>query len=121
MEIDERNVTWHEDAPFAQGSFGAVYRVTYERRIVAAKMVSLKDVPQNALEATKKEYKREVALMGEVRGGEEIRVGGRGSSERERERERERVQRGCRLHAQRAYGPREGGSEFQKLRTFAFW
>ena len=59
--------------------------------------------------------------LGEVRGGEEIRVGGRGSSERERERERERVQRGCRLHAQRAYGPREGGSEFQKLRTFAFW
>jgi hypothetical protein len=67
MEIDERNVTWHEDAPFAHGSFGAVYRVTYERRIVAAKMVSLKDVPQNALESTKKEYKKEVALMGEVR------------------------------------------------------
>ncbi|GMH52092.1 hypothetical protein TrRE_jg840, partial [Triparma retinervis] len=41
MEIDERNVTWHEDAPFAQGSFGAVYRVTYERRIVAAKMCNM--------------------------------------------------------------------------------
>ena len=74
MEIDERNVTWHEDTPFAHGSFGAVYRVTYERRIVAAKMVSLRDVPQNALESTKKEYKKEVALMGEVRewGGGEL-------------------------------------------------
>jgi hypothetical protein len=32
-------------------------------------MVSLRDVPQNALESTKKEYKKEVALMGEVRRG----------------------------------------------------
>ena len=83
MEIDDRNVTWHEDAPFAHGSFGAVYRVTYERRIVAAKKVSLRDVPLNALESTKKEYQKEVALMGEVRrvrGGLRMRVGRRSAS-----------------------------------------
>ena len=67
MEIDDRNIDWYEDKPFARGSFGAVYRVKYERRIVAAKVKDLRDVPAKALEATKKEYKREVALMGELR------------------------------------------------------
>jgi len=67
MEIDDRNVKWHEDSPFAQGSFGAVYRVKFEGKIVAAKVKSLRDVPPNLLESAKKEYKKEVALMGEVR------------------------------------------------------
>ncbi|GMI44800.1 hypothetical protein TrCOL_g8218, partial [Triparma columacea] len=74
MEIDDRNVTWHEDAPFAHGSFGAIYRVTYERRIVAAKKVSLRDVPLNALESTKKEYQKEVALMGELRSQNTVQI-----------------------------------------------
>ncbi|GMI30521.1 hypothetical protein TrRE_jg5699, partial [Triparma retinervis] len=74
MEIDDRNVTWHEDAPFAHGSYGAVYRVMYEGRIVAAKKVSLRDVPQNALESTKKEYQKEVALMGELRSQNTVQI-----------------------------------------------
>jgi serine/threonine protein kinase len=67
MEIDDRMLTWHEKNPFAHGSFGAVYRVTYEQEIVVAKMISLREVPKSALESTKKEYKREVALMSALR------------------------------------------------------
>ncbi|GMI34144.1 hypothetical protein TrCOL_g441 [Triparma columacea] len=74
MEIDDRNVDWFEDEPFAQGSFGAVYRVKYEGKVCAAKMVSLRDVPKSQLEATKKEYKKEVALMGELRSNNTVQI-----------------------------------------------
>ncbi|GMI22217.1 hypothetical protein TrCOL_g2995 [Triparma columacea] len=74
MEIDDRDVEWFEDEPFASGSFGAVYRVKYERKICAAKMVSLRDVPKNRLEAIKKEYKKEVALMGELRSNNTVQI-----------------------------------------------
>ena len=72
MEIDDRNVEWFEDEPFAEGSFGSVYRVKYERKVVAAKKISLHNVPQKALEGVKKEFKKEVALMGEVRTGHRL-------------------------------------------------
>ncbi|GMH77712.1 hypothetical protein TrRE_jg120, partial [Triparma retinervis] len=74
MEIDDRNVDWFEDEPFAQGSFGAVYRVKYEGKVCAAKVVSLRDVPKSQLEATKKEYKKEVALMGELRSNNTVQI-----------------------------------------------
>ncbi|GMI35026.1 hypothetical protein TrCOL_g9093, partial [Triparma columacea] len=67
MEIDDRMITWHESEPFAHGSFGAVYRVTYEREVVVAKTISLREVPKAHLEATKKEYMKEVALMSNLR------------------------------------------------------
>ena len=39
----------------------------YEGQVVAAKTILLEDVKQNKLEATKKEWLREVAVMSEVR------------------------------------------------------
>ncbi|GMH48534.1 hypothetical protein TrRE_jg6280 [Triparma retinervis] len=73
MEIDDRNVVL-EDTPFANGSFGDVYLAVYERQTVVAKVISLKNVAPNALEATKKEYMKEVALMGELRSQNIVRI-----------------------------------------------
>lgn len=74
MEIDDRDIDWYEDKPFARGSFGAVFRVKYERRVVVAKIVDLRDVPPKALEATKKEFRNEVALMGEIRSQNTVHI-----------------------------------------------
>ena len=67
MEIDDRKVEWIEADPFAFGTFGAIYRVSYEGEVVCAKKISLREVPGGALESTKKEYTKEVALMAELR------------------------------------------------------
>ena len=67
MEIDDRSIKWIEKAPFAHGSFGDVFRVKYEGNIIVAKKICLRDVPDKALDATKKEYRKEVALMAELR------------------------------------------------------
>lgn len=72
--INPKDITWIEDKPFAFGSFGSIYRVLYERRITVAKMIDLKDVPQKSLEATIKEYKKEVALMGELRSQNTVQI-----------------------------------------------
>ena len=74
MEIDEKDIDWFEESPFAEGSFGAVYRVKYERNIVVAKKISLKDVPQKALEGTIKEYKKEVGVMGGLRSQNTVQI-----------------------------------------------
>jgi hypothetical protein len=69
--IDERNVKWGHDGVdqygkpkhFAKGSFGFVFRVGYQGDICVAKVVNLNEVPENQLEATKKEYKKVSALL----------------------------------------------------------
>ena len=92
LAVEYSDLTFHEPSPFANGSFGGekvlgwkrhcrfhysnlihlfvpadIYRVMYEDEVVVAKMINLKDVKPQALEATKKEYKREVSLMAGLR------------------------------------------------------
>ena len=67
MELDERDLEWYEEKPFAKGSFGSVFRAKYEREVVAAKILDVQDVPAKKLEAVKKEFQSEVALMASLR------------------------------------------------------
>ncbi|GMI53597.1 hypothetical protein ScalyP_jg2107, partial [Parmales sp. scaly parma] len=67
LQIDECDVTWNEEKPFANGTFGDVYRVTYEYNICIAKKINLKAIPPNRLEATKSDILKEIAVMGELR------------------------------------------------------
>ena len=67
LQIDECDVTWDEEKPFANGTFGDVYRVTYEYNICIAKKINLKSIPPNRLEATKSDIFKEIAVMGELR------------------------------------------------------
>ena len=39
LEVDPDSVIWHEDAPFAEGGFSKVWRVTYRGEVVVAKVL----------------------------------------------------------------------------------
>lgn len=76
MEIDDRKLEWIEANPFAIGTFGAIYRVIFEGEIVCAKKISLREISGAALESTKKEYTKEVALMSELRSQNIVQIFG---------------------------------------------
>ncbi|GMI51802.1 hypothetical protein TeGR_g9192, partial [Tetraparma gracilis] len=67
MEIDDAMVTWHEEKPFDKGSFGSVFRITYERAVQVAKVINLEDEPVRMHEKIKEQYAGEVALMAGLR------------------------------------------------------
>lgn len=67
MEIDDAMVTRHEEKPFAKGSFGLVFRITYERTVMVAKVINLEDEPVRMHEKIKEQYAAEVALMAGLR------------------------------------------------------
>ncbi|GMI55341.1 hypothetical protein TeGR_g11509, partial [Tetraparma gracilis] len=67
MEIDDTMVKWHEEKPFDKGSFGSVFRITYERTVRVAKVINLEDKPVRMHEKIKEQYAGEVALMAGLR------------------------------------------------------
>jgi serine/threonine protein kinase len=67
MEIDDAMVTWHEEKPFDKGSFGLVFRITYEGTVLVAKVINLEDEPVRMHEKIKEQYAAEVALMAGLR------------------------------------------------------
>lgn len=70
MDVDERLVDWIEvdgwgvPKPFAKGNFGSVFRVKYEGEIIAAKSMDVTGFRTQQLEQMKKDFQKEVALMG---------------------------------------------------------
>ena len=64
MEVDANDIEWVEEEPFAFGTSGRIYRVKFNRQIVAAKVISLKDVEPKEIEKIKKAFKNELAIMG---------------------------------------------------------
>jgi len=62
MQIDDDKVKFFEidvkPEGIGQGTYGVVHRVKYERNIVAAKTIDLRNIPQTKIESTRRNFTR---------------------------------------------------------------